>query len=74
MTKLLLFGATGNLGKEIAKEVKKQGYDLTVVVRNKNKADQLKSITNNYVLADITDPHSLTDICNDYDIVISSLG
>jgi len=74
MQKILLFGATGNLGKEIAKESKQQGYDLTVVVRNENKADQLKSITNCYVLADITDPYSLTGICNDFDIVISSLG
>jgi len=74
MKKILLFGATGNLGKEIAKEIILQGYDLTVVVRNENKADQIKNITNKYVLADITDPQSLTDICKDYDIVISSLG
>lgn len=74
MTKLLLFGATGKLGKEIAKVAKQQGYDLTVVVRNKDKAQQLTSITNNYIVADITHPQALTDICNGFDIIISALG
>jgi uncharacterized protein YbjT (DUF2867 family) len=74
MTKLLLFGATGNLGKEIAKVAKQRGYDLTVVVRNKDKAEQLTSITNKFIVADITDPSALTDICNGFDIVISALG
>jgi uncharacterized protein YbjT (DUF2867 family) len=74
MKKILLFGATGNLGKEIAKEAKQQCYDLTAVVRNKNKAEKLKSIIDNYVVADITDPHSLTGICKHYDVVISALG
>ena len=74
MTKLLLFGATGNLGKEIAKEAKRQGYELTVVVRNKQKAELLANITNKYIIADITDPISLVNICNDFDIVISALG
>ena len=37
MKKVILFGSTGNLGKEIAKELVKQGYDLTIVVRNEVK-------------------------------------
>jgi uncharacterized protein YbjT (DUF2867 family) len=72
--KVLLFGATGNLGKEIAKEVKLQGYDLTVVVRNNNKAGQLKSITDKFIIADVTDADSLVHICSGFDIVISALG
>jgi putative NADH-flavin reductase len=74
MTKLLLFGATGNLGKEIAKIAKEQGYDLTVVVRNKDKAELLTNITNKFVVADITDLSTLTNICSGFDIVISALG
>jgi uncharacterized protein YbjT (DUF2867 family) len=74
MKRLLLFGATGNLGKEIAKEVVHRGYDLTVVVRNNQKAEQLANITNKYIVADITDAKSLTDICNDFEIVVSALG
>jgi uncharacterized protein YbjT (DUF2867 family) len=74
MTKLLLFGATGNLGKEIAKEAKNQGYDLTVVVRYQEKAELLANVTNKYIVADITDPISLNNICDNFDVVISALG
>jgi uncharacterized protein YbjT (DUF2867 family) len=74
MAKLLLFGATGNVGKEIAKIAIQQGYELTVVVRNKNKVEQLSSITNKFIVADITDPSTLVDICKGFDIIISALG
>ena len=74
MSKLLLFGATGNLGKEIAKEAKRQGYDLTVVTRNQKKADLLAQVTYKYIVADITNPVSLINICQGFDIVISALG
>jgi uncharacterized protein YbjT (DUF2867 family) len=74
MSKLLLFGATGNLGKEIAIVAKRKGYDLTVVVRNKNKASQLESITPKFIIADIADSSALRNICNGFNIVISALG
>jgi uncharacterized protein YbjT (DUF2867 family) len=74
MKKILLFGASGNLGKEIAKEVVKQGYDLTVVVRSKTKADSLSSLTKNSIIADVTNSKSLENICNGFDAVISTLG
>lgn len=74
MTKVLLFGATGHLGKEIGKEVKKQGYDLTVVVRNKDKALELSETTNQAIIADVTNANSLSKICNGFDVVISALG
>ena len=74
MKKVLLFGATGNLGKAIAAEVKAKGYDLTVVVRNKNKAGEPSKITDNFIVADVTNPASLVNICRDFEIVISSLG
>ena len=74
MTKILLFGATGNLGKEIAKVAKQQGYNLTAVARNKNKAEQLTNIADKFIIADITDPSSFANICNGFDIVISALG
>jgi len=74
MKNVLLFGATGNLGKEIAKEVKQQGYTLTVVVRNKAKANELSGIADKYLIADVTNPKSLENICAGQDVVISSLG
>lgn len=74
MTKVLLFGATGHLGKEIAKEVKKQGYDLTVVVRNKDKAKELSGITNQAVIVEVINVDSVSTVCNGFDVVISALG
>ncbi|MCE3278161.1 MAG: NAD-dependent epimerase/dehydratase [Bacteroidetes bacterium] len=74
MTKVLLFGGTGNLGKEIARETKRQGYDLTVVVRNKQKGEDLSSITSGFIIADITDAEAIKDVCKGFDIVISCLG
>ncbi len=74
MKKVLLFGATGNLGIEIARCANQHGYDLTTVIRNKGKAGQLTNITNKCIVADITDPNALINICNGFDIIISSLG
>ncbi|HMS70503.1 MAG TPA: NAD(P)H-binding protein [Saprospiraceae bacterium] len=61
MKKLILFGASGNLGREIAKKAMEQGYDLTVVVRNAQKAEKLSSITPKFIIADITNPSSLAN-------------
>jgi uncharacterized protein YbjT (DUF2867 family) len=74
MKTVILFGATGNLGKEIAKELVKQGYDLTVVVRNEEKAKSLGGITSKYIIADVCNKASLEHIFDNQEIVISALG
>jgi len=74
MEKVLLFGASGNLGKEIAREAKNQGYDLTIAVRNLSKAQALSSITGKHLIVDVTDPKSLENSCQGFDIIISALG
>jgi uncharacterized protein YbjT (DUF2867 family) len=72
--KIILFGGTGNLGKEIARELIKQGHDVTAIVRNKDRAEQLKGLVANCIVADVTNSNSLIGICNGFDIVVSSLG
>jgi uncharacterized protein YbjT (DUF2867 family) len=74
MKNVILFGATGNLGREIAKELIRQQYALTVVARNKNKAEQLSHLSSNFIIADVTRNETLTDICKGHEIVISALG
>jgi uncharacterized protein YbjT (DUF2867 family) len=74
MKKVILFGATGNLGKEIAKELVSLGYDLTVVVRSEAKGKSFAEITNNYFVADVCDRHTLAGIFEKQEIVISALG
>ncbi|AHM58738.1 NAD-dependent epimerase/dehydratase [Flammeovirgaceae bacterium 311] len=74
MKKVLLFGATGNIGQAIAREVLEKGYKLSIVVRNKRKAELLNGLPSKYIVADITDPGSLAGISRGQDIVISAVG
>lgn len=74
MKKVILFGSTGNLGKEIAKELVKQGYDLTIVVRNEVKAKSLSDITSKYIIVDVCNKATLEHIFDNQEIVISALG
>lgn len=74
MTKVLLFGATGNLGREIAKELSIQNYDVVCVVRDLTKASPLKELSVLLKVADVTNKVSLKGICEGYDIVVSTLG
>ena len=74
MKKVVLFGSTGNLGKEIAKELIAQGYDLTVVVRNEVKAKSLSGITKKCIIADVCNKKMLEHILDNVDIVVSALG
>lgn len=39
----LITGASNGLGKDFAKELSKQGYDLVLVARSKDKLDKLSS-------------------------------
>jgi uncharacterized protein YbjT (DUF2867 family) len=41
MSKLLFIGASGMLGKPVAKELMKAGYDITLLARDANKMQQL---------------------------------
>jgi uncharacterized protein YbjT (DUF2867 family) len=74
MNKVLLFGATGNLGKEIAKELKKQNYDVICVVRNRAKAAYLAEMGIMIKEAEVTNKDSLKGICEGFDVVVSTLG
>lgn len=74
MKSVLLFGSTGNVGKQIAKEARRQGYLLTAVVRNSQKANELNGIAEQILIADVTRSDELVGICSGFDIVISALG
>ena len=74
MNKVLLFGATGHLGRKIAAELKKQGYKLTAVVRNEGRKKVLTQITDQFIVADVTNPKEIAGISTGFDIIISALG
>jgi uncharacterized protein YbjT (DUF2867 family) len=74
MKKILLAGATGQLGKYIFRELKLQGYEARVLARNLKKAQLLFPDPEELVLADATNPVSLEGCCEGIDVVISAIG
>lgn len=74
MKRIILFGATGQLGQEIAKVSLKQGYELTVVVRNKDKAAPLSKMGANVLVLEAINQLALRNTLNDHHIIISALG
>lgn len=71
---ILLFGGTGNLGKQLARAAVNRGYTVTAVVRNEKRKQVLENIVQHFVVCDVTKPALVTGICNGFDIVISALG
>lgn len=71
--KILLAGATGYLGKHVAKELMKQQYPTTILVRNQTKVpgnlDSAKII-----VTEITKPETLLGTMDDIDVLISTVG
>ena len=74
MKKILLAGATGQLGKYIFRELKLQGYDVRALARNLKKAQALFPDPEELVLADATKRESLEGCCAGVEVVISAIG
>jgi len=74
MRKILLVGSTGNLGKKVGEELKQRGLNVTAVVRNEAKAQEVNYFAHHTVIADVTSKNALNGICNGFDVVISTLG
>jgi len=74
MKNVLIAGATGYLGKYLVKEAKKQGYWVRALARNTKKLDDLKNNIDEVFEGEVTKPESLTGICDNIDVVISSIG
>lgn len=74
MKKVLVAGATGYLGRYVVKELKKQGYWVRALARNAEKLDDLKEFIDEVFVGEVTQPHTLENVCDDIDYVISSVG
>ena len=74
MKKVLVAGATGYLGKYIVKEFKKQGFWVRALARNSSKLRDIKDHIDDIFVGEVTIPASLKMICQDIDIVFSSIG
>lgn len=71
--KVLVAGATGYLGRFVTRELVDRGIDTTIIVRNKNKLT-IKAPNLEIIEAQVTQPDTLKGICENIDVVISSVG
>ena len=71
--KILLAGATGYLGTFITEELVEKEYDVKIIVRNKEKVNlEARNLT--ILEAQVTQPETLKNICENIDVVISTIG
>lgn len=82
MQKILVAGATGYLGKFVVQEFSRRGYWVRVLARNPGKLEQAGSFlepvvtgrVNEVFIGQVTRPETLHGLCDDIDIVFSSIG
>ena len=70
--KVLLAGSTGYLGLHLVDELLKRDIPFRAVARNANKLHKLTK--NQLAIAEVTQPETLKGICNDVEVVISTIG
>lgn len=66
-TKIVIAGATGNVGRRIAMQLKESGVELTLLGRDLNALKQLNIPNANLVVADLGNPEQVTDATKDAD-------
>lgn len=71
--KVLVAGATGYLGKYITLDLLNRNIDTRIIVRDKTKV-KLKNDRLEVIEAQVTQPETLTGICEGVDVLISSVG
>ncbi len=69
MTKVLITGATGFIGRAVADAATKRGMDLRLLIRSDKYIDQVKHLNYERVDGDLTDPESLKKACQGVDSV-----
>lgn len=73
--KIIIYGATGTLGRRILDEVIRREHEVTVVLRDPSRAkeltadERLKTVTGDILL-----PDSVAQLSEGYDVVISAFG
>ncbi len=72
MKKVLVAGATGQLGKCLTRELKECGYWVRAIVRDPAKLQTAG--VDEVVTANITDSHSLKGVCEGVDLAVSCAG
>ncbi len=74
MTKILVAGASGYLGKYILEELHKWKIPAVALVNSPEKLESLKNRNIKIVQAEVTRPETLSGACKDVETVISTVG
>jgi uncharacterized protein YbjT (DUF2867 family) len=82
MQKVLVAGATGYLGRFVVREFKNQGYWVRALARNPQKLEKtgpylepaVRDQVDEVFVGEVTDPRTLSGLCDGIDIVFSSIG
>lgn len=74
MKKVLIAGATGQLGRHVVNELRRRGYATRALVRDPSRLNELKQLPGEFFIGDATQPATLRGVCDGVDVVFSSLG
>ena len=74
MKRVLVAGATGYLGRFVAREFKARGHFVRALARSPEKLAPLQGSLDEIVKAEVTWPETLDDVCDGIDVVFSSIG
>lgn len=74
MGRVLVAGSTGYLGGFVVRELKARGHFVRALARSPEKLDHLRDSLDEIVEGEATRPETLEQICDDIDVVFSSIG
>ncbi len=79
MKKILVAGATGNLGPHLVKEFAQNGHQVSALIRpasmsNNDKVGPLRALDVRLISGDLNDQSSLERACQDQDVIVSAVG
>jgi uncharacterized protein YbjT (DUF2867 family) len=74
MKKVLVAGATGYLGKFVVRALKAKGYWVRALGRSAERLAAIEEYADELFIGEVTDPDSLSGLCDGIDIVFSSVG
>ena len=69
--KVLVIGGTGFLGTHLILKLQKQGHEVTILTRSREKASDLESLGTKVVVGDLLQPESFMHALSPQDAVIS---
>ncbi|MBX3279740.1 MAG: SDR family oxidoreductase [Acidobacteria bacterium] len=74
MRKVLVAGASGNLGREVVAEFERRGYWVRALVRDAARAGAISDLVDDLVIGDVLAPDTIAGACDGVEVVFSSIG